>query len=697
MASYLPPLEDLPIFNDELFTDGEDLVTIEYANKHYLRFPKAQGTETLQAIIVNGTSQFNANINIGSPNPPNLTPIVNTYRTRINFGTSGQGSLFADCPFEVGGFGSITMQSSVINMVSNGRLNQDGNSTPNVLGLTNILTSSGQSGTTSLTIKDSVGNQGFSFLPNATDFVFNPAVSAGDAAMISNGGLVGTENMTIAPWSTDYCGLKLNGNGTASLGAGGTNDGRTKISLNGTDITFAANLDTNTTGRILLNSFGVVNNSSYTQAVQTNSTNPTTISSSTTECFVISSAVNSVVMDTFSSYLKKSSGGWTCKVINTTSSTINITTADADFISWLHPTLNDTYDIPPYNIIQLTALPQFITGLGFNAFLVEDCSGYRTFNSVENSTHYLNFSNGFGTGVGNIQKTAGITCNPFTNTITATTFNGTALSATRVTTTSDNTNGSYYVPFFKTTAGDDKNIFIDDTTGPFTYNPSNGGLTFSIGVCPRYDSSSNSANCSLFGNTSTGNIVIANAQTTGSITLGNNHTNGNVVIGSSTVVNGVVSVRPPLVLTRQLRTTNNSSYPPTIITDLGYINTIDGSSFTTSSLVAGTSANLYSFVFSSGGGDNGTYSFDARCLITPTNLTVERTIELSISTTSASIQVPYYTKVFSSVNGSVPNISISRTIQIYADTTVYLVARCSFAANIATLAGEGLFTFCRVA
>jgi len=49
-----------------------------------------------------------------------------------------------------------------------------------------------------------------------------------------------------------------------------------------------------------------------------------------------------------------------------------------------------------------------------------DKNGYTTRNSVQNSTHYLNFSDGSGTGTGAIQKTAGIKCNPSTNSITST-------------------------------------------------------------------------------------------------------------------------------------------------------------------------------------------------------------------------------------------------------------------------------------
>ena len=60
-----------------------------------------------------------------------------------------------------------------------------------------------------------------------------------------------------------------------------------------------------------------------------------------------------------------------------------------------------------------------------------------TQNSTENLTHYLNFSNNSVTGVGTVQKTAGLSCNPSANTISATTFigdlSGNAVTSTRAT------------------------------------------------------------------------------------------------------------------------------------------------------------------------------------------------------------------------------------------------------------------------
>jgi hypothetical protein len=110
-----------------------------------------------------------------------------------------------------------------------------------------------------------------------------------------------------------------------------------------------------------------------------------------------------------------------------------------------------------------------------------DKNGYTTRNTSANATHYINFSDNSTTGTGAIQKTAGISLNPSTNVITATTFSGalsgTATNATNVALTSDNTSGTYYLPFAKTSGTGNKPLYIDDVTGPLTYNPSTSTLT----------------------------------------------------------------------------------------------------------------------------------------------------------------------------------------------------------------------------
>lgn len=72
MADYTPPSENLPIFDPLLFTQGEDFITQNKADKRYLRYPNAQGTEyfnemyanTIKAtsnLVLNPTGTINTN------------------------------------------------------------------------------------------------------------------------------------------------------------------------------------------------------------------------------------------------------------------------------------------------------------------------------------------------------------------------------------------------------------------------------------------------------------------------------------------------------------------------------------------------------------------------------------------------------------------------------------------------------------
>ena len=101
-------------------------------------------------------------------------------------------------------------------------------------------------------------------------------------------------------------------------------------------------------------------------------------------------------------------------------------------------------------------------------------------NTVANLTHYLGFFDSSSTGSGKPQKNASLSCNPSTGTITATTFNGSISNATGVSLTSDDTSGTYLIPFSKTTAATGNALFIDNTTTPLTYNPLSSTLTSTI-------------------------------------------------------------------------------------------------------------------------------------------------------------------------------------------------------------------------
>jgi hypothetical protein len=96
--------------------------------------------------------------------------------------------------------------------------------------------------------------------------------------------------------------------------------------------------------------------------------------------------------------------------------------------------------------------------------------------STTAGTYYPTFVNTAGTNK-SVRLDTDLTYNPSTNTLTSVNFSGTASSSSTITTTSDNTSGTYYIPFTKTSAGTGRTLYVDDTNGPLTYNPNTGNIS----------------------------------------------------------------------------------------------------------------------------------------------------------------------------------------------------------------------------
>ena len=80
MAIYNPPNEQLPIFNARVFDFGTEGLTTGEGDLRYLRFPAAQGDETLQAISVVGTATFT---NAALPTSLGVIPASTDSSTKI--------------------------------------------------------------------------------------------------------------------------------------------------------------------------------------------------------------------------------------------------------------------------------------------------------------------------------------------------------------------------------------------------------------------------------------------------------------------------------------------------------------------------------------------------------------------------------------------------------------------------------------
>ena len=279
--------------------------------------------------------------------------------------------------------------------------------------------------------------------------------------------------------------------------------------------------------------------------------------------------------------------------------------------------------------------------------------------------------------------------NPSTSTLTVSNIN-TVVSSTAtaigVNLTTDDTNTTCYIPFTKTITATNNPLYVDNVTGPLFYNPSTGLLTCTSLFSQTITGGATSAGL-LFSAITTGSVGIAStAQTTGSIS-----------IGSTTATTGVFNVRCPIVLSRQILTTNSATYPPNAVTHLGYTIQTLGAAFTTTSVLSSTNTNLFSYAFTAA--NFGTYLFNAVVALSPSNNTISRQLILAISPTSATvsgntnIDLQYTTAAV-----GYGYLKVTAVIPIYAVTTIYLVAYClGVDATVQTTGSLSHFDYTRIA
>ena len=198
MAEYLPPTENVAIFDTLNFNAGDEALTYNKAVKYFLKYPIAQGTETLQAINVNGIASFLNDVNIGSSTTSNNTPTVTTYKSEVNLGSGGMGTINVECPLNVGGFGSINLLNADITMQDDSYINQTlTHTTPNTLYSINLTSGS--------RIQYPDGKQQNSAFTGGTPGTYtntNMTIDAnGKISAISSGSSGGTAIVKLAQWN----------------------------------------------------------------------------------------------------------------------------------------------------------------------------------------------------------------------------------------------------------------------------------------------------------------------------------------------------------------------------------------------------------------------------------------------------------------------------------------------------------------
>jgi hypothetical protein len=210
----------------------------------------------------------------------------------------------------------------------------------------------------------------------------------------------------------------------------------------------------------------------------------------------------------------------------------------------------------------------------------------------------------------------------------------------------------------------------------------------------------------LFNNSTTGDINIGNALSSGDILIGpqaSGSPSSNITIMPRSGWNGTFQVGDNSSGAKLLCATNlEVNYPistsitttPSSARHLGYTVNQSTAGWTTS-LTSNTQTNITSVAFTSA--DYGTYLFEAKIQITPVDNTVSRQQILGINTVSANYGVNTDLQ-YTMANVGHPMLSVMRVLNIYANTTVYLVGYIAGTnGTVNTFSSAGIFSYTRIA
>jgi len=177
---------------------------------------------------------------------------------------------------------------------------------------------------------------------------------------------------------------------------------------------------------------------------------------------------------------------------------LNFSNVDTDSIGW--PQKNSSLSCNPA-IGNITAAT--FTGAATQSYLNT---------SIAIGPNYIPFTTGGTSGAQALSTNSNLSYNASTGALTSTSFVGTATTANNVLVTSDNTSGTYFIPFVKSTTTSSQ-LFVDDTATPLSYNPSTAVLSTTT--------FSGAFTGALSGNATTAsNLNLASTATTATLTGG---------------------------------------------------------------------------------------------------------------------------------------------------------------------------------
>lgn len=211
MATYIPPLEILPIFDSLVYSEANGYLTPIVANKRYLRFPTAQGNETfpfglttdqISAITTGGTIYFYDNLtgiiyiarnvtNTFIGNSTSLTTIqsINAHNTSTSTdlyttstGTVNIGNLTSIINVGINNNGTINLGTSGTTVNITGLLNASVIYTPTPSAVVNLYTNI----TTGMISIGSPANTGVMVLYGSNVIIYNQTTQSIQAINVNN-------------------------------------------------------------------------------------------------------------------------------------------------------------------------------------------------------------------------------------------------------------------------------------------------------------------------------------------------------------------------------------------------------------------------------------------------------------------------------------------------------------------------------
>lgn len=307
MAEYLPPTEDVAIFDTLNFNDGDAPLTYNKAVKYFLRYPRAQGVETfpsgmkvqnIDSISTTTdvslfTSHTGANISIGNGFSPLFTvlsattDLINGVKTNLidSRTTSTTCNLYTNNISGIMNIGTGTNRSGVINIGTSRATNGDIN-----IGTPGLASSSVPVYVNGLRVQ-SYGlyfNQPCSFSANAGsnmeigDLLAGGNISLGSAQVGGNINIgratTRTGNINIGDLSTSANNIKMGSSTTTHTITGTYNaEGAYSVNTTSTALTYNVNTSASNSGAVNICS-GASNSATVSISTGANNTGAVNIS-----------------------------------------------------------------------------------------------------------------------------------------------------------------------------------------------------------------------------------------------------------------------------------------------------------------------------------------------------------------------------------------------------------------------------------